>query len=341
VGGTGHRVLRRRCAAALPLSHALGSTARSSSLLAGTSRAGQRFARPSRVCSNGWVTVCLAWRPCSAACSTCWASGSQRATLGVSGAAPCPWIWPRVARLTGVHRPRLDDQLFRPLSYSSDDPTDHAECVGRPAPAGHPRGDDDGHAWGRRDWRAAHPHPRGDGRYLDSPEDTRAVSTRLVPHRRPRAGHRRRLRGDRRAAALHWRAASVFPAEVKRWSSRTRPSPGRCRDARRRWAERSPPSSRLAGSCRRRRRADRAVPRAAGRLRVPAARRHRAGLPKSDRKILRARLRWSDQRPRPARPRAPEQTGGDGAVVNPRVAPELPDRHTNGNSRTPVPEINR
>jgi long-chain acyl-CoA synthetase len=64
-------------------------------------------------------------------------TGAKRLRLGVSGAAPCPWELAEAWRArTGVRivRGYGSTELFRPLSYLADDPTDHPECVGRPVP---------------------------------------------------------------------------------------------------------------------------------------------------------------------------------------------------------------
>jgi len=64
-----------------------------------------------------------------AACSTL--------RLAVSGAAPCPWelahAW---RRRTGVRivRGYGMTELFRPISYLADDPTDLPDAIGRPVP---------------------------------------------------------------------------------------------------------------------------------------------------------------------------------------------------------------
>src|SRR4029453_10552665 len=68
-------------------------------------------------------------------------------------------------------------ELFRPLSYSSDDPTDHAECVGRAVPGVDIRVvDDDGRTLPAGETGELHLRtPAAMGGFLDSPEDTRAV----------------------------------------------------------------------------------------------------------------------------------------------------------------------
>jgi long-chain acyl-CoA synthetase len=62
---------------------------------------------------------------------------APRLRLGVSGAAPCPWELAQAWRArTGVRivRGYGSTELFRPLSYLAEDPTDYPECVGRPVP---------------------------------------------------------------------------------------------------------------------------------------------------------------------------------------------------------------
>ena len=107
-------------------------------------------------------------------------SGASGLRLGVSGAAPCPWDLAQEWRArTGVRiiRGYGMTELFRPLSYSSDDPTDHAECVGRPVPGVDIRVvDDDGRALPAGETGELHIRtPAAMDGYLDSPEDTRAV----------------------------------------------------------------------------------------------------------------------------------------------------------------------
>ena len=106
--------------------------------------------------------------------------GARGLRLGVSGAAPCPWDLAQEWRArTGVRivRGYGMTELFRPLSYSSDDPTDHAECVGRPVPGVDIRVvDDDGCALPVGETGELHIRtPAAMDGYLDSPEDTRTV----------------------------------------------------------------------------------------------------------------------------------------------------------------------
>ncbi len=57
--------------------------------------------------------------------------------IAVSGAAPCPWELAEAWRLrTGVRivRGYGMTELFRPISYLADDPTDLKDAIGRPVP---------------------------------------------------------------------------------------------------------------------------------------------------------------------------------------------------------------
>jgi len=57
--------------------------------------------------------------------------------LAVSGAAPCPWELAQAwLRRTGVRivRGYGMTELFRPISYLADDPTDRPDAIGRPVP---------------------------------------------------------------------------------------------------------------------------------------------------------------------------------------------------------------
>jgi len=106
--------------------------------------------------------------------------GARGLRLGVSGAAPCPWDLAQEWRArTGVRiiRGYGMTELFRPLSYASDDPTDHAECVGRAVPGVDIRVvDDDGRTLPAGETGELHIRtPAAMDGYLDSPEDTRAV----------------------------------------------------------------------------------------------------------------------------------------------------------------------
>jgi long-chain acyl-CoA synthetase len=128
--------------AALPLAHAFGlSGALFAPLLAGvTVRLVERFVPDA-------VAEILAREPVSVvpAVATMFRrlldvpgfAGGRRLRLGVSGAAPCPWDlaeeW-RARTGTRIVRGYGSTELFRPISFLADDPTEHPECVGRPIP---------------------------------------------------------------------------------------------------------------------------------------------------------------------------------------------------------------
>jgi long-chain acyl-CoA synthetase len=107
-------------------------------------------------------------------------AGAPALRLAVSGAAPCPWELAQQWRArTGVRivRGYGMTELFRPLSYLADDPTDLADAVGRAVPGVEARVVDD-------EDRTLDPGEVGellirtpaamDG-YLGAPEETRAV----------------------------------------------------------------------------------------------------------------------------------------------------------------------
>ena len=109
-------------------------------------------------------------------------AGGRRLRLGVSGAAPCPWDlaeeW-RARTGTRIVRGYGSTELFRPISFLADDPTEHPECIGRAIPGVEIRIVDDA-------GRALPPGEVGallvrtpavmDG-YLDGEAETRAVLT--------------------------------------------------------------------------------------------------------------------------------------------------------------------
>jgi long-chain acyl-CoA synthetase len=100
--------------------------------------------------------------------------------LCVSGAAPCPWALAREWReRTGVRilRGYGMTELFRPISYLADDPTEVPDAVGRPLPGVEVRVvDDEGRARGPGEvgelWIRT---PAVMDGYLGAPEETRAV----------------------------------------------------------------------------------------------------------------------------------------------------------------------
>jgi long-chain acyl-CoA synthetase len=149
--------------------------------------------------------------------------GARSLRLGVSGAAPCPWDLAQEWRArTGVRivRGYGMTELFRPLSYSSDDPTDYAECVGRAVPGVEIRVvDDAGHALppGETGELLIRTPAAMDG-YLDSPEETRAV----FDDGWFRTGDLARVTDDgyvsivgRQRERIKRGGYSVFPAEVE------------------------------------------------------------------------------------------------------------------------------
>jgi long-chain acyl-CoA synthetase len=150
-------------------------------------------------------------------------SGASGLRLGVSGAAPCPWDLAQEWRArTGVRiiRGYGMTELFRPLSYSSDDPTDHAECVGRAVPGVDIRVvDEDGRALPPGETGELHIRtPAAMDGYLDSPEDTRAVFDAGWF----RTGDLARVTADgyvaivgRQRERIKRGGYSVFPAEVE------------------------------------------------------------------------------------------------------------------------------
>ncbi len=150
-------------------------------------------------------------------------TGGPRLRLGVSGAAPCPWDLAEAWRArTGVRivRGYGSTELFRPLSYLAADPTDHAECVGRPVPGVEIRVvDDEGRALGPGEEGELLIHTPAvmDG-YLGSAEDTKAVLAdgwfwtgdiaRITPDGYVTVVGRKRERIKRGGY-------SIFPAEVE------------------------------------------------------------------------------------------------------------------------------
>jgi long-chain acyl-CoA synthetase len=150
-------------------------------------------------------------------------TGGPRLRLGVSGAAPCPWDLAEAWReRTGVRivRGYGSTEMFRPLSYFADEPTDYPDCVGRAVPGVEIRVVDDG-------GRAVPPGEEGellirtpavmDG-YLGNMEETRAV----LSDGWFRTGDVARLTPDgyvaivgRQRERIKRGGYSVFPAEVE------------------------------------------------------------------------------------------------------------------------------
>jgi long-chain acyl-CoA synthetase len=107
-------------------------------------------------------------------------AGGAALRLAVSGAAPCPWdlaqAW-RARTSVRIVRGYGMTELFRPLSYLADDPTDLPDAVGRAVPGVEARVVDDegrtlpagepGELWIRT--------PAAMDAYLGAPEETRAV----------------------------------------------------------------------------------------------------------------------------------------------------------------------
>jgi long-chain acyl-CoA synthetase len=130
--------------AALPLAHSFGlNGALLAPLLAGATVAIQeRFAPEEtlRAIARHGVTVLPAvatmfQRMLEVASVSEAACSSLR--LAVSGAAPCPWELSQAwRRRTGVRivRGYGMTELFRPISYLADDPTDLPDAIGRPVP---------------------------------------------------------------------------------------------------------------------------------------------------------------------------------------------------------------
>ena len=150
-------------------------------------------------------------------------TGGSHLRLGVSGAAPCPWDLAQAWRArTGVRivRGYGSTELFRPLSYLAADPTDHAECVGRPVPGVKIRVvDDEGRALpaGDEGELLIHTPAVMDG-YLGSSGDTATV----LADGWFRTGDIARLTPDgyvtivgRKRERIKRGGYSIFPAEVE------------------------------------------------------------------------------------------------------------------------------
>jgi long-chain acyl-CoA synthetase len=130
--------------AALPLAHSFGlNGALLAPLLAGATVAIQERFSPEetlRAIARHGITVLPAvatmfQRMLEVASVSEAACSSLR--LAVSGAAPCPWELSQAwRRRTGVRivRGYGMTELFRPISYLADDPTDLPDAIGRPVP---------------------------------------------------------------------------------------------------------------------------------------------------------------------------------------------------------------
>ena len=150
-------------------------------------------------------------------------TGGPRLRLGVSGAAPCPWEIAQAWRTrTGVRivRGYGSTELFRPISYLAEDPTDYPECVGRPVPGVEVRVvDDDGRALtpGEEGELLIHTPAVMDG-YFGSTEDTAVV----LADGWFRTGDIARITPDgyvtvvgRKRERIKRGGYSIFPAEVE------------------------------------------------------------------------------------------------------------------------------
>jgi long-chain acyl-CoA synthetase len=213
--------------AALPLAHSFGlNGALLAPLLSGaTVRLVERFVPETvaRTLEADGVTVLPAVATMFRRLLDAGFAGASRLRLGVSGAAPCPWDLAETWRSrTGVRivRGYGMTELFRPLSYLADDPTDHPECVGRPVPGVEIRVIDDGGlavAPGEQGELLIRTPAAMDG-YLGGAEDTSAV---LVDGWF-RTGDLARVTADgyvaivgRKRERIKRGGFSVFPAEIE------------------------------------------------------------------------------------------------------------------------------
>ncbi|HEU4369444.1 MAG TPA: AMP-binding protein [Methylomirabilota bacterium] len=150
-------------------------------------------------------------------------TGAPRLRLGVSGAAPCPWdvaeAW-RERTGTRIVRGYGTTELFRPLSYLADHPTDYPDCVGRPVPGVEVRVVDDAGASvrGGEVGELLIRTPAVMDGYLGSPDETRAVLRDGWFH----TGDLARLTHDgyvaiagRKRERILRGGYSIFPAEVE------------------------------------------------------------------------------------------------------------------------------
>jgi long-chain acyl-CoA synthetase len=213
--------------AALPLAHSFGlNGALLAPLLSGaTVRLVERFVPEAvaRTLETDGVTVLPAVATMFRRLLDAGFAGASKLRLAVSGAAPCPWDLAQAwGSRTGVRivRGYGMTELFRPLSYLADDPTDHPECVGRPVPGVEIRVvDDDGLAvaHGEEGELLIRTPAAMDG-YLGGAEDTAAV---LVDGWF-RTGDLARVTADgyvaivgRKRERIKRGGFSVFPAEVE------------------------------------------------------------------------------------------------------------------------------
>ena len=98
--------------------------------------------------------------------------------IAVSGAAPCPWELAREWQertATRIVRGYGMTELFRPISYFADDPTDIPDAVGKPVPGVEIRVVDNGDVPSRGAGELWIKSPAAMEGYLGDPEETRAV----------------------------------------------------------------------------------------------------------------------------------------------------------------------
>jgi long-chain acyl-CoA synthetase len=141
----------------------------------------------------------------------------------LSGAAPCPWELAREWReRTGVriYRGYGLTELFRPISYLADDPSDRPDAIGQPVPGVEVRiVDDEGRALAAGEiGELLICTPAAMDGYLDAPEETRAV----LADGWFRTGDLAALTGDgyvriegRKRERILRGGYSVFPREVE------------------------------------------------------------------------------------------------------------------------------
>jgi len=108
-----------------------------------------------------------------------WGADFSSLRHAVSGAAPCPWElaveW-REKTATRIVRGYGMTELFRPISYFADDPTDIPDAVGKPVPGVEIRIVEDGEVKSRGDTgELLIKSPAVMEGYLGDPEETQAV----------------------------------------------------------------------------------------------------------------------------------------------------------------------